>query len=139
VSNFDVSDMQELLALTTPGSIGCDQVLYNLAKRGIEWGLMPWCLEHRIPIMAYSPIEQGRVLEDRTLNRIAGEHGVAPACIALAWVLQHERTVAIPKAGTPAHVRENRAALDVELTPDDLAALDRAFPPPDGPVPLEMH
>jgi diketogulonate reductase-like aldo/keto reductase len=139
VSNFDVSDMQELVGLAPPTSIACDQVLYNLAKRGIEWDLMPWCREHHVPIMAYSPIEQGRVLENHTLVRIAVDHGVSPSCVALAWVLHHDEMVAIPKAGTPEHVRENRASLDVQLTPEDLAALDRAFPPPSGPVPLETH
>jgi diketogulonate reductase-like aldo/keto reductase len=139
VSNFDVPDMQELASLTTPGSIACDQVLYNLSKRGIEWDLMPWCDEHRIPIMAYSPIEQGRILHNRAVQRIADRHGVSPASVALAWVLHHERVGAIPKAATPEHVRENRAALDVQLTNDDSAALDREFPPPSGPVPLEMH
>ncbi|MDB4910907.1 MAG: oxidoreductase [Gemmatimonadetes bacterium] len=139
VSNFDVSDMQELAGLAPPTSIACDQVLYNLAKRGIEWDLMPWCREHRVPIMAYSPIEQGRVLEDHTLKRIAEHHGVSPSCVALAWVLHHSDVIAIPKAGTPEHVRENRASLDVQLTADDLAALDLAFPPPSGPVPLETH
>jgi diketogulonate reductase-like aldo/keto reductase len=139
VSNFDVRDMQELAGLAPASSIACDQVLYNLAKRGIEWDLMPWCREHRVPIMAYSPIEQGRVLGDHTLRRIAEHHGVSPSCVALAWVLHQNDVIAIPKAGTPEHVRENRASLDVQLTADDLAALDRAFPPPSGPVPLETH
>jgi diketogulonate reductase-like aldo/keto reductase len=139
VSNFDVSDMQELASLTNPGSISCDQVLYNLAHRGSEWDLMPWCSEHRIPIMAYSPIEQGRVLDDRVVQRIAERHGAAPASVAIAWVLRRERVCAIPKARAPEHVRENRAALDVQLTEEDLDALDREFPPPQGPMPLEMH
>jgi diketogulonate reductase-like aldo/keto reductase len=139
VSNFDVNDMQELAGLAPVTSIACDQVLYNLAKRGIEWDLMPWCREHHVPIMAYSPIEQGRLLESSTLRRIAEHHGVSPSCVALAWVLHHDEVVAIPKAGTPEHVRENRRSLDVHLTADDLAALDREFPPPSGPVPLETH
>jgi diketogulonate reductase-like aldo/keto reductase len=139
VSNFDVSDMQELASLTTPGSIACNQVLYNLSKRGIEWDLMPWCNEHRVPIMAYSPIEQGEILRHAAILRIADRHSVAPATVALAWVLHHEHVGAIPKAATPEHVRENRAALDLHLTPTDMAALDHAFPAPDGPTPLEMH
>jgi diketogulonate reductase-like aldo/keto reductase len=139
VSNFDVSDMQELAGLAPATSIACDQVLYNLAKRGIEWDLMPWCREHHVPVMAYSPIERGRLLENDTLRRIAAHHGVSPSCVALAWVLHHDAVVAIPKAGTPEHVRENRVSLDVRLTADDLADLDRAFPPPSGPVPLETH
>jgi diketogulonate reductase-like aldo/keto reductase len=118
-------------------SASCNQVLYNLSRRGIEWDLLPWCRERHVPIMAYSPIEQGRVLEDRTLRRIANHHTVSPACVALAWVLRQDTVIAIPKAGTQAHVRENRAAVDVRLSEEDLAALDRAFPPPSGPVPLE--
>jgi diketogulonate reductase-like aldo/keto reductase len=88
--------------------------------------------------MAYSPVEQGRLLHHRELKRIAEQRGAAPAQVALAWVLRQQGVVAIPKAGTPPHVRENRAALDLELTAQDLDELDRAFPPPQGPVPLEM-
>ena len=138
VSNFDVDDMEELFAL--PGGEGCasNQVLYNLRRRGIEVGLLPWCRERSVPIMAYSPIEQGRLLRDRVLTGVAIRHRATPAQIALAWVLRQEDMMVIPKATTLEHVRENRAALDIALTERDLAELDRAFPPPKGPRPLEL-
>jgi diketogulonate reductase-like aldo/keto reductase len=138
VSNFDVSDMQELERLPGGTSVATDQVLYNLTRRGIEWDLLPWCRARRIPIMAYSPIEQGRMLKHPVLRKVATRHGATPAQVALAWLLRQELLCAIPKAGTPEHARENRAALEVRLTDQDLAELDRAFPPPDGPRPLEM-
>jgi diketogulonate reductase-like aldo/keto reductase len=138
VSNFDLSDMEELWGL--PGGRDCatNQVLYNLRRRGIEHDLLPWCRKNKIPIMAYSPVEQGRLLDHRALADIAKAHGATPAQVALAWVMREEGVIAIPKAGTIAHVKENRAALDLALTRDDLAALDRAFPPPKGARPLEM-
>ena len=145
VSNFGVADLEELLELQQESAVSgdrleTDQVLYNLARRGIEYDLLPWCqTKLGLPIMAYSPIEQGRVLRHPEVRRIAAEHDDAtPAQVALAWVLRHAGVVAIPKAGTPEHVRENRAALDLHLTEADLAALDRAFPPPTRAVPLEM-
>ena len=138
VSNFDVDDMEELFGLA--GGEGCasNQVLYNLRRRGIEVGLLPWCRERSVPIMAYSPIEQGRLLRDRVLTGVAIRHRATPAQIALAWVLRQEDMMVIPKATTLEHVRENRAALDIALTDRDLAELDRAFPPPKGRRPLEL-
>jgi diketogulonate reductase-like aldo/keto reductase len=138
VSNLDLSDMEELMGL--PGGKGCatNQVLYNLSRRGIEFDLLPWCRKRKIPVMAYSPIEQGRILKNATLKTIASHHGATAAQVALAWLLRQDGVIAIPKAGTIAHVRENRAALDVTLTSEDLAALDRAFPPPTRAKPLEM-
>jgi len=138
VSNFDVGDMAELLAL--PGGTACasNQVLYNLRRRGIEAGLLPWCRGRGIPIMAYSPIEQGRLLHDRVLTAVAIRHRATPAQIALAWVLRQRDMMVIPKAASEAHVRENRAALDIALTEQDLGELNRAFPPPKGPRPLEL-
>ncbi|HEV7462368.1 MAG TPA: aldo/keto reductase [Methyloceanibacter sp.] len=138
VSNFDVGDMEELLAL--PGGDACatNQVLYNLRRRGIEYGLLPWCRGRSVPIMAYSPIEQGRLLRERTLTSVAVRHRATPAEIALAWVLRQTDMIVIPKAANEAHVRENRAALDLKLTDTDLAELDRGFPPPRGPRPLEL-
>ena len=138
VSNFDLSDMEELVALPGGSSVATNQVLYNLTRRGIEHDLLPWCLERRIPIMAYSPIEQGWLLDDPALQNIAERHGATPAQVALAWVLRQDKVIAIPKAATPAHVEENRGALDLRLTREDLGELDRAFPTPDRPVPLEM-
>jgi diketogulonate reductase-like aldo/keto reductase len=138
VSNLDLADMQELWLLGDGAAAATDQVLYNLARRAIEWDLLPWCRARRLPIMAYSPIEQGRLLADPVLQRVAGWHGATAAQVALAWVLRHRDVIAIPRAGNPRHVRENRAALDLRLTAPDLAALDRAFPPPTGPQPLEI-
>jgi diketogulonate reductase-like aldo/keto reductase len=138
VSNFDVDDMEELVAL--PGGTNCasNQVLYNLRRRGIEAGLLPWCRDRGIPIMAYSPIEQGRLLRDRTLTGIAIRHRATTAQIALAWVLRQNDMMVIPKATTLEHVRDNRAALDIRLTEQDLGELNRAFSPPKGPRPLEL-
>jgi diketogulonate reductase-like aldo/keto reductase len=138
VSNFDVEDMEELFAL--PGGDACagNQVVYNLRRRGIEYGLLPWAREHRVPIMAYSPIEQGRLGSNRTLAAIAARHEATPAQIALAWVLRQSDMMVIPKASNETHVRENREALDIHLSESDLAELDRAFLPPKGPRPLEL-
>jgi len=138
VSNFDVDDMEELAALPGGDAVATNQVLYNLARRGIEADLIPWARARGIPIMAYSPVEQGSILRDRALARVAARHGGAPAQVALAWLLRHEDMMVIPKATNPAHVRENRAALDVALTHADLAELDGAFPAPRGARPLEM-
>jgi diketogulonate reductase-like aldo/keto reductase len=138
VSNFDVDDMEELFALNGGSACGSNQVLYNLRRRGIEAGLLPWCRERSLPIQAYSPIEQGRLLRDRTLTGVAIRHRATPAQIALAWVLRQSDMMVIPKATALEHVRENRAALDIALTEQDLAELDRAFPPPKGPRALEL-
>ena len=138
VSNFGIADMAELWSLPGGADTAANQVLYNLTRRGIEWDLLPWCRERRLPVMAYSPIEQGRILRKRALGELARRRGVAPAQMALAWLLTREPVIVIPKAGRPEHVRENRAALDLVLAPDELAELDRAFPPPDRVRPLEM-
>ena len=138
VSNFDDADMEELFALKGGEEAATNQVLYNLTRRGIERDLLPLCRTHRIPVMAYSPIEQGRVLGRAELRRIADRHGVTPAQVALAWVLRGENIIAIPRSGNPDHVRENRAALDIQLTPADISELDLAFPAPTGKQPLEM-
>jgi diketogulonate reductase-like aldo/keto reductase len=138
VSNFDVDDMEELFAL--PGGKACatNQVLYNLRRRGIEAGLLPWCRTRGVPIQAYSPIEQGRLLRDRVLTAVAIRHRATTAQIALAWTLRQSNMMVIPKASNPAHVRENRAALDIRLSEQDLGELNRAFPPPKGHRPLEL-
>jgi diketogulonate reductase-like aldo/keto reductase len=138
VSNFDVDDMEELVALEGGAACASNQVLYNLRRRGIEAGVLPWCRQRGIPIMAYSPIEQGRLLRDRVLTGVAMRHRATTAQIALAWVLRHKDMMVIPKASTEAHVRENRAALDITLTERDLGELNRAFPPPKGRRPLEL-
>lgn len=138
VSNFDVEDMQEASQLKGGKEIVTNQVLYNLKRRGIEWNLLPWCRERKIPIMAYSPIEQGRLLNNRTLKTIAQERQVTPAQIALAWVLHQENVIVIPKSSRIDHVEQNYAALDLKLSTEELNALDAAFPPPTKPVSLEM-
>jgi diketogulonate reductase-like aldo/keto reductase len=138
VSNFDVADMEELVDLPGGSAVATDQVLYNLTRRGIEHDLLPWCRRRRVPIMAYSPIEEGRLIRRRALQTVARRQGASPPQVALAWVLRQEGVIAIPKAGTPEHVRENGAALDLRLSTQDLAVLDDAFPAPTEPTPLEV-
>jgi diketogulonate reductase-like aldo/keto reductase len=138
VSNFAIADMAELWSLPGGADAATNQVLYNLGRRGIEWDLLPWCRERGLPIMAYSPIEQGRLLRRRALSELAARRGATAAQIALAWLLRQDGVIVIPKAANPRHVRENRAALDLTLTPEESAALDRTFPPPDHAKPLEM-
>jgi diketogulonate reductase-like aldo/keto reductase len=138
VSNFDVVDMIELWKLDGGAKVATDQVLYNLTRRGIEYDLMPWCRNRNIPVMAYSPIEQGRLLDHMELKDVAARHNATPAQVALAWVLRQDGVVAIPKAASIAHVRENHAALELHLTREDFAALDRAFPAPTEAIALEM-
>src|SRR5690348_3124814 len=138
VSNFGMTDMGELWSLPRGTECATNQVLYNLTRRGIEWDLLPWCRERRVPVMAYSPIEQGRLLRHRTLTRLARARGCSAAQLALAWVLNRDGVVAIPKATRLEHVRDNRAALDIVLSSEERAALDAAFPPPDAAHPLEM-
>ncbi|MFI6102247.1 aldo/keto reductase [Lentzea sp. NPDC051213] len=136
VSNLELADMQELTAL--PGFCQTDQILYNLSRRGPEHDLMPWLASQGIPIMAYSPVEQGRLLDDPLLAEIGRRHDATAAQVALAWVLRLPYVNAIPKAGSVEHVRENAAALSLRLSEQDLADLDRAYPPPAGPEPLAM-
>ncbi|MBN9391579.1 MAG: aldo/keto reductase [Chloroflexi bacterium] len=138
VSNFDVADMQQLPSPAGGNRAATNQVLYNLTRRGIEFDLLPWCDRHHLPVMAYSPIEQGDLLHHPTLQRIAERHQATPAQVGLAWVLRLENVIAIPKAGTPDHVRENREALDLALTQEDFAELDRVFAPPTRKKALEM-
>lgn len=137
VSNLDADDMKELVA---SGGDACatDQILYNLTRRGPEHDLLPWLAEHAIPTMAYSPVEQGRLLGHAGLCSLADELGATPAQLALAWLLARDNVIAIPKAGRVAHVRDNRAAADLTLDAATLDRLDELFPRPRGRVPLEM-
>ncbi|MFD3455051.1 aldo/keto reductase [Streptomyces sp. NPDC058691] len=137
VSNLDVDDMTELAELPGGEAVSADQVLYNLTRRGIEGDLLPWCRRSGVAVMAYSPIEQGRLLRYEPLRAVARELGATPAQVALAWLLEQD-VAAIPRTGRPEHVRDNRAAADLRLPEDVLALLDEAFPPPGGPVPLEV-
>jgi diketogulonate reductase-like aldo/keto reductase len=138
VSNFDRADMAEWVALKGGDTVAADQVLYNLSRRGPEWDLLPWCRERGIAIMAYTPLGQGSLLRDRAVAEIARRRNATPAQVALAWVLRQQGMIVIPKATRLEHVRDNRGALDVVLTADELAALDRAFPPPKGNSALGM-
>jgi diketogulonate reductase-like aldo/keto reductase len=138
VSNFTTEDMKEWVGLAGGETVASNQILYNLGRRGPEWELIPWCRERAISIMAYTPLDQGRMLGNHALNEIAGRHGASTAQVALAWLLRRDGMIVIPKATQAAHVRDNRGALDLRLDADDLAALDRAFPPPKGRTALGM-
>ena len=138
VSNFDTSDMEEAWGLAHGHGVETDQVLYNLTRRSVEYSLLPWLRHRHVPVMAYSPVEQGRLLRNPKLAGIAERRHASPAQIALAWLLAQPEVIAIPKSGDRKHVAENRAAVDIALTADELAALDRAFPRPQKPKPLEM-
>jgi diketogulonate reductase-like aldo/keto reductase len=140
VSNFDVGDMLDWTALEGGEAVAANQVLFNLKRRGIEADLLPWCRERGVAVMAYSPVEQGWLIlqNHRELAQIAEARGATPAQVALAWVLSHQGVMTIPKSSNPEHVRENRAAADIVLSAAELAALDRAFPPPKRGQGLEM-
>lgn len=138
VSNFDSDDMEELFAVPDGKNCAANQVLYNLSRRGPEFSLLPWCQEHGVPLMAYSPIEQGRILKNHELIRIAKAYQATPAQLALAFLLERDGVIAIPKSANIARVEENRGATDLEITDEDWAALDVAFPPPTRRTALEM-
>ncbi|WP_394659287.1 aldo/keto reductase [uncultured Novosphingobium sp.] len=137
VSNLDTDDMEELVEA---GGSACvtDQILYNLTRRGPERDLLPWLAGQGTTAMAYSPVEQGRLIGNRKLAALASDMGATAAQLALAWTLRQPGLIAIPKTATADHVRENRAAADLVLTPDILARLDAAFPAPTERRPLEM-
>ncbi|RUU53011.1 aldo/keto reductase [Mesorhizobium sp. M2C.T.Ca.TU.002.02.1.1] len=138
VSNFDTDEMEDLVGLPSGGNVQTNQVLYNLSRRGPEFDLAPWCAERGIPLMAYSPVEQGALARNAGLEAVATRHNATAAQIALAWAMAQPGVIAIPKAGRQEHVRQNAAALDIELTAQDFADLDRAFPPPTRKRGLEM-
>tara|TARA_R110002020_G_scaffold39991_1_gene118283 strand:- start:779 stop:1549 length:771 start_codon:yes stop_codon:yes gene_type:complete len=138
VSNFDPIAMRQLTAL--PGGQNCaaNQVLYNLSTRGVEFDLIPWMEERGMPLMAYSPLDEGRLIRHPGLGKMAGRMGVTPAQLALAFLLGREGVIAIPKSSSPERVKENRAAADIQLTKEQIAELDRLFPPPRSRQPLQM-
>lgn len=138
VSNLDLADMQALWRAPHGPSVAVNQVLYNLQRRGIEWDLLPWLRRQGVPVMAYSPIEQGQLLRDPKLRNFAKRHGMTCTQAALAWLLSGEGVIAIPKASHVERVRENAAARDIRLTATQLAELNNVFAPPSGPSPLEM-
>ncbi|HUN25543.1 MAG TPA: aldo/keto reductase [Steroidobacteraceae bacterium] len=138
VSNIDLDGMRELAGLPGGASIAANQVLYNLTRRGIEYDLLPWMRERHIPVMAYSPLDEGRLLEQRALRAYAKDIGRTPAQVALGWLLSQEGVVVIPKTGSRTRLQENLATLDRPLAREELAELDRLFPPPSSARALEM-
>jgi len=139
VSNFDTDEMEALSELAPAGRCAANQVLYNLQYRGIEHDLLPWSSENEVPLMAYSPVGQGgSLLRAPAVAAVARRHAASPAQIAIAWTLRQPNLISIPKAGDVAHLRENAKAAEIVLEPEDLEALDRAFPPPRRKVPLAI-
>ncbi|PVE56671.1 aldo/keto reductase [Rhizobium rhizogenes] len=138
VSNFDTDDMEELFEVENGHNCAVNQVLYNLSRRGVEYDLLPWCQEKGLPLMAYSPIEQGRILNNHELIRIAKAYQATPAQVALAFLLERDGVLAIPKSAKPERVEENRGATDLDISDEDWASLDAAFPPPTRKTSLAM-
>jgi diketogulonate reductase-like aldo/keto reductase len=138
VSNLDLADMKALWKLSGGKAVATNQLLYNLMRRGIEWDLLPWLRERRVPLMAYSPLEQARLTDHPELAAFSKRHGMTPAQGALAWLLAKDDVIVIPKCGNRARLTENLGALEHPLSAAQLAELDRLFPPPSGPSPLEM-
>jgi diketogulonate reductase-like aldo/keto reductase len=138
VSNLDLASMEELQGVPGGAAVQTDQVLYNLGRRGIEWDLLPWLRERRTLVMAYSPLEEGRLVRDRRLTAFAKRHGTTPAQAALGWLLAQDGVVAIPKTGSIERLEQNAHAVEHPLTAEQLKELDILFPPPHGPTPLEM-
>jgi diketogulonate reductase-like aldo/keto reductase len=138
VSNFDVDDLEELEALAGGKDVASNQVLYNVSRRGVEFNLLPHTRQRGVNVMAYTPIEQGRIIGNAALREVARRHGATPAQIALAWAIREPGGLAIPRSGSPDHTRENAAAAGIQLSSQDLLDIDRAFPPPKKARPLEM-
>ena len=137
VSNFDLADMQELWAVTGGPGVASNQLLYNLGRRGIERDLLPWLRERHIPVMAYSPIEQGKLLRQKKLQDFAKRHAMTPAQAALGWLLSHEDVIVIPKTSNRERLKENFAATRKPLTAAQIDELEQLFPAPARAVPLE--
>lgn len=138
VSNLDLKDMQSVSKLAGADQVQVNQLLYNLTRRGLEFDLLPWMRERRMALMAYSPVEQARLLRNRALIEFTRRHGMTPAQAALAWLLAKDDVIAIPKTSRREHMQDNAGALEIELSREQLAELDKAFPPPAGPARLEM-
>jgi diketogulonate reductase-like aldo/keto reductase len=138
VSNFDTDDMQELQALGAAGRCATDQVYFSASQRGPEFSLLPWLRERAMPLMAYSPIDQGSLAGDDTLAQIGAARGLTAAQVALAWVLGRPGVVAIPKAASVQHLEDNLAAAGVRLSEQELQLIDARFPPPNKKTPLAM-
>ena len=138
VSNFDTDDMEKLLRVPDGANVAANQVLYNLSRRGIEYDLLPWCQKRGIPVMAYSPIEQGHILHHPELIRIAKAYQATPAQLALAFLLERDGVFVIPKTSNIERARENLGCVSLDITDEDWEALDEVFPPPAKKTPLEM-
>ena len=138
VSNFDLADMNELWALANGPQCAADQVYYSASRRGIEFELLPWLREHHVPTLAYCPLDEGALAHDAALGAIGTAHGATAAQVALAWVISKPGVIAIPKAVQPEHLRQNFAAASLRLSADDLARIDRHFPPPRRRTPLAV-
>ena len=138
VSNLDLDESKEWRAHAGGAATATNQLLYNLARRGIEWDLLPWLRKHRVPVMAYSPLEQARLLNKPELAGFAKRHGMTPAQAALAWLLANDDVIVIPKCSRREKLKENAGALKITLTAEQHAELDRLFPPPAAARPLEM-
>ncbi len=138
VSNLDVADVEELVGIAGEGRVAANQVLYNLARRGVEFDLLPWCAHHGVPVMAYSPLDEGALAGHRTLASAAARLGATAAQVAVAWLLRRPEVVVIPKASRMEHVRDNARCADIVLDAETIAALERAFPPPNGKQPLQV-
>ena len=138
VSNFDTDDMAELVLVPSGNNVAANQILYNLSRRGPEHDLIPWCRARNIPIMAYSPIDQGSLVTHPDLIRLAKAYQATPAQLALAFTLRRGNVIAIPKTSSVHRVEENREAASLEVTEEDWAAIDAIFPPPKSKTPLEM-
>lgn len=138
VSNLDVADMDELVTAAGGGRVAANQVLYNLARRGVEFDLLPWCARHGVAVMAYSPLDEGALARHPVLVAAAARVGATAGQVAIAWLLRRPEVVVIPKASRLEHVRENARCASIALDDATVAALDRAFPPPQGKRPLEI-
>jgi diketogulonate reductase-like aldo/keto reductase len=139
VSNFDVDDLEELWSIENGKNCAANQVLYNLENREIESGLLPWSTNNYVPVMAYAPVGHGRgLLESETLKRIAKRHDATASQVALAWVLRQPGVIAIPKASKQKHVRDNARSIEIKVTNEDFAEIEREFPPPKSKKSLPM-
>ena len=138
VSNLNLAEIKEWWKTPGGAATATNQLLYNLSRRGIEWDLQPWLRERRVPVMAYSPLEQARLVRNAKLAALAKASGITPAQLALAWLLAKDDVIVIPKCSNPGRMDENAAARDIELTTSQLLELDSIFPPPKGPRALEM-
>lgn len=139
VSNFDADEMVRALGARKGAAIASNQVMYNLLRRGIETRLLPWCAEQDVIVMAYSPLDRGRLKPSKGLKAVAARHGVTPEAVAIAWTMRLPHLVTIPKAASTKHLRDNLAAARLVLSEDDLATLDADYPPPKGDVPLDIE